>query len=141
MTELLYDLLADLTALVHAALLLFDFVGAFAVVANRFSRWPLRSWQVAYLLLAGIKSFAIVAYRNCPLTRLEQLLRRMGALATSFDCSYIEHYLPWLPTSVDQAATLLLMTASFAAYLEAVWAWRRLMAFPSSMGQQSGGSQ
>ncbi|MAT69800.1 MAG: hypothetical protein CMJ58_09775 [Planctomycetaceae bacterium] len=139
MPEPVYDLLADLTAFAHAAVLLLDCVGAYAVVANRFSKWPLRRWQIVYLTLVGAKSVANVTAGSCPLTTLEQALRRWGASATSFACTYTERYLPWLPASVDRAATLLLMAAGLVACLQAARAWRR-PPLAGSPGAAQGGS-
>lgn len=124
----IYDCLADLTAFVHAGVLLFDSIVTLAVVSNSFSRWPMRHWQIVYLTLVGSKSLSLVTLRSCPITRLEQALRYLGTPGTSFECTYIERYLPSLPCSVDQVVTVLLMAAGLIALFQVIVAWQRTVA-------------
>ncbi len=82
---MLYRLAGDLVAVVHLLFVLFVVLGALLVV-----RWPRLAW--AHLPAAAWG--AMIEYGNwiCPLTPLENLLRRRAGQA-GYQGGFIEHYL------------------------------------------------
>jgi len=82
---MLYRLLADLTVVVHVSFVLFVLLGGLAVL-----RWPRLAWVhvPVFLYGAGIEFGGWV----CPLTYLENDLRRLGARA-GYPESFVEHYI------------------------------------------------
>jgi hypothetical protein len=42
---------------------------------------------------------------------------------TCYDCSFLEHYLPGLPESVDTVGSILLLFAGCLATVSALWSW------------------
>jgi hypothetical protein len=81
----LYRLLADLILLLHLAFVLFACAGAFAAL-----RWP----RVLWLQVPAAGWAAAIEFRRgiCPLTPLENRLRRLGGEA-GYGGGFIEHYL------------------------------------------------
>jgi len=80
-----YQLLADAVLVVHLAFILFVVFGGF--VAWRWRQWvwwhvPVLAWGI-YIEISGT---------ICPLTPLENKLRRLGGSA-GFDGGFIDHYL------------------------------------------------
>jgi hypothetical protein len=119
---MLYRLLADLVVLLHSAFVLFVVLGGLLAL-----RWPRAAWfhLPAALWGAGIEFAAGV----CPLTPLENHLRRLGGEA-GYAGGFVEHYvLPVLyPAGLTQGVQLVLGT--FVVVLNvvvytAVWRRRR----------------
>jgi Protein of Unknown function (DUF2784) len=81
---MLYRLLADLVVLVHSAFVLFVVLGGLLAL-----RWPRAAWLhlPAVLWGAGIEFMAGI----CPLTPLENHLRRLGGEA-GYRGGFVEHY-------------------------------------------------
>ena len=80
-----YQLLADLTVLLHFLFILFAIAGAALVV-----RWARLAWvHLPTVLWAVVME---LAGWYCPLTPLENLLRRVGGEAT-YQEGFIAHYL------------------------------------------------
>jgi hypothetical protein len=82
---MLYQRLADTVVLIHASFVLFVLLGGVAVWRWRRLAWlhlPAALWGVA-IELAG---------RVCPLTYLENYLRRRGG-ASGYDVTFVERYL------------------------------------------------
>lgn len=82
---MIYGLLADAVVLLHFGFVLFVAAGALAVY-----RWP----RLAWLHLPAAAWGIAVAFAGwvCPLTPLENLLRRLGGQA-GYEGSFIEHYI------------------------------------------------
>jgi len=81
---MMYRLLADLVVVVHLAFVLFVLLGAVLVLRNPRCLWlhlPALAWG-AWIEFTG---------RICPLTPLENLLRREGGGA-GYATTFIEHY-------------------------------------------------
>jgi hypothetical protein len=117
---MLYRLLADLVVLVHTGFVLFVVLGGLLVL-----RWPRAAWfhLPAALWGAGIEFAAGI----CPLTPLENHLRRLGGEA-GYTGGFVEHYvLPVLyPDGLTRGVQLGLGT--FVVVLNValyVMAWRR----------------
>ena len=117
---MLYRLLADLVVLLHTGFVLFVVLGGLLVL-----RWPRAAWLhlPAVLWGAGIEFAAGI----CPLTPLENHLRRLGGEA-GYAGGFVEHYvLPVLyPDGLTREVQLLLGT--FVVVLNLVVytiVWRR----------------
>lgn len=80
-----YRVLADAVLVLHFAFIAFAVLGGVAVL-----RWP----RVAWLHLPAVLWAAGISFAGwtCPLTPLENRLRRLGGEA-GFDGGFIEHYL------------------------------------------------
>src|SRR5262245_25755266 len=93
---MLYRLLADLVVLVHFGFVLFVVLGGLLAL-----RWPRAAW---FHLPAAIWGAGIEFVQGiCPLTPLENHLRRLGGEA-GYAGGFVEHYLlPVLyPAGLDQ---------------------------------------
>jgi Protein of Unknown function (DUF2784) len=117
---MLYRHLADLVVLVHFAFVLFVVLGGLLAL-----RWPRAAWfhLPAALWGAGIEFAAGI----CPLTPLENDLRRLGGEA-GYSGGFVEHYvLPALyPAGLTHGVQLVLGT--FVVVLNVVVytvVWRR----------------
>ena len=101
---MLYRLLADLVVLLHSAFVLFVVLGGLFAL-----RWPRAAWLhlPAVLWGAGIEFLAGI----CPLTPLENRLRRLGGEA-GYSGGFVEHYvLPVLyPAGLTRDVQLVLGT-------------------------------
>ena len=101
---MLYRLLADLVVLVHFGFVLFVVLGGLLAL-----RWPRAAWVhlPAALWGAGIEFAAGI----CPLTPLENHLRRLGGEA-GYTGGFVEHYvLPVLyPDGLTRGVQLVLGT-------------------------------
>ena len=82
---MLYGLLADAVLLVHLTFILFVVVGAFLVL-----RWHRLIWLHLPAVAWGVG--VEIAGKICPLTPLENHLRRLGGEA-GYSGGFIEHYL------------------------------------------------
>jgi small-conductance mechanosensitive channel len=82
---MLYYLLAHLVMLLHFGFILFAVLGAL---------WVARRPRLAWLHLPAVMWAAAIEFYGgvCPLTPLENRLRRMGG-AAEYEESFIEHYL------------------------------------------------
>ena len=80
-----YRLLADAVLLLHLAFIAFATFGALAVW-----RWPRLAWL--HLPVLAWAAYVVIAGETCPLTPLENALRRAGGEA-GYRLSFIERYL------------------------------------------------
>jgi hypothetical protein len=105
--------LADLVLLVHAAFVLFVVLGGFAV-----HRWPRLAW--VHLPAAAWGALIEFAGWICPLTPLENRLRRAAGDA-GYQDGFVEHYLlGWLyPETLDRSMQVGLGLAVLAVNLVA----------------------
>ena len=92
---MIYRLLADLVMAVHFAFIAFVVLGGILVL-----RWNRLAWLHVPAAVWGV--LIEWAHWTCPLTPLENRLRRLGGLA-GYDSSFIEHYL--LPLIYPAALT------------------------------------
>lgn len=113
---MIYRLLADGVLLLHLAFILFVVLGVFLV-----ARWPRLIW----LHLPAVAWGAFIEFTGgfCPLTPLENQLRRMGGEA-GYSGSFIEHYLlPVIyPGDFTRQMQILLLFGVVAVNL-ATYAW------------------
>lgn len=113
---MLYRLLADGLLVLHLGFILFVVLGAFLV-----ARWPRLIWLHLPAVAWGIG--IEVAGRVCPLTPLENHLRRLGGEA-GYSGSFIERYLLPLIYPEELARTLQILLAAGVALVNlAAYAW------------------
>jgi hypothetical protein len=131
---MLWRLLADLLVAVHCGITLFIALGSLLVL-----RWPRVAWVHLPFALWGacVEVFNIV----CPLTPLENHLRRLGGEA-GYSGGFIEHYL--LPVLYPDGLTRNIQFAlgAFVVVLNAVvytMAWRRRVSRRAENAPTSGG--
>lgn len=116
-----YAVASALVLLVHLAFVLFVVAGAILL-----PRWPRLVW--IHLPAAAWGFFVELTGRGCPLTALENLLRRRAGL-DGYPESFIEHYILWLlyPEGLTRA-TQLFLAAAVAAINLVLYAWVMLRA-------------
>jgi hypothetical protein len=111
MPSAVIELLADGVVVFHAAVLAVYIAGAVSVVRGNFLRTQLQLWQRSYLAIVLIMAVTIVGgAARCPLTWLENAIRAAGDPASCYSVSFIEHYVPGLPTMMDQILSVALLT-------------------------------
>ena len=113
---MLYRLLADLVVLVHFGFVLFVVFGGLLAL-----RWPRAAWfhLPAAVWGAGIEFLAGI----CPLTPLENHLRRLGGEA-GYTGGFVEHYLlPVLYPSGLTRGVQLVLGILVVVFNVAVYAW------------------
>ena len=114
-----YDWLGNLIAALHAAVIALDCIGAGAVLRGSLAGDRLKLWHRAYLLLVGTKSASFLLFNQCPLTVVERSVRETGASGSSYDGSFVQHYVPLLPPSADEVATVVFMFIGLIGVLQA----------------------
>lgn len=115
-----YRLLADAVLVLHALFVVFVVIGGFLAI-----RWRRLVWFHAPAALWG----AAIEFRGwiCPLTPLENALRRAGGQA-GYPGGFLEHYLlpviypPGLTRGVQVVLGVVVVAANVVAY--GLW-WRR----------------
>jgi hypothetical protein len=113
-----YELLADLVVALHLGFVLFTILGGLLAL-----RWRWFPWL--HLPAAGWGTFVEATGRVCPLTHIENRLRR-AAGAAAYEGDFIEKYLvpivyPENLTREVQVALGALLVAVNAAIYAAVW--------------------
>jgi Protein of Unknown function (DUF2784) len=114
-----YRLLADLVVILHLAFLLFTVLGGLVVL-----RWRWFPW--IHLPAAIWGGFVEVTGRVCPLTVLENWLRRAGG-GSGYERDFIDRYVvpivypPGLTREIQLALGVLLVVVNGAIYMIA---WR-----------------
>jgi len=117
---MLYRLAADGVLVLHAAFVLFVVLGGLLALRRPRIAWihlPAAAWGAAIELCGWI----------CPLTPLEQALRRLGGEA-GYPGGFVEHYVvawlypPGLTRGVQLALGLFVFAVNLAVY---AWVWRR----------------
>lgn len=120
---MIYRLLADLVVLLHASFILFALLGGLLVLRHRRWLWlhiPAAIWAAAVVIGGWI----------CPLTYLENALRRASAQA-GYDGSFIEHYLlpliypPGIQSDTQLVLGLIAIGCNLLIYGFVIWRVRR----------------
>ncbi|HEX5759709.1 MAG TPA: DUF2784 domain-containing protein [Thermoanaerobaculia bacterium] len=115
-----YRLAADAVLVVHAGFVLFVVLGGLLVL-----RWPRAAW--AHLPAAAWGAAIEFLGWTCPLTPLENDLRRLGGQA-GYPGGFIQHYIVallypgGLTPSLQVALGLFVVAVNLAVYF---WVWRR----------------
>lgn len=121
---MIYQILADVVLLIHAAFVTFVMFGGLLVLwrpAVAYLHLPALLWGAAVIAMGWV----------CPLTPLENTLRLMGG-HENYQNSFIEHYLllaiypPGLTREIQMLLAALLVAGNFAIY--AVFYYRRSVA-------------
>jgi len=112
---MLYRWLADLVLVAHLAFVAFVALGGFLVW-----RWRRLAWIHAPVALWGM-AISYVGF-TCPLTPLENWLRKLGGQA-GYQGGFIEHYVTaaLYPAGLTRKAQLVLGTAVLALNLVVYW--------------------
>lgn len=117
---MIFSLLADLVLVLHLAFIVFVVAGGLLALRYRWAPWvhlPLAAWGALVEFTGWI----------CPLTPLEQGLRRAGG-AASYETGFLEHYLLPIvyPAGLTREVQLLLGSAVVLVNLCLyAWVWRR----------------
>lgn len=114
----MFATLAGIVVFLHLAAILVEVCGAIATLQGRFRQRPLRLWHSAYLAIVLVKAIAFLTVAACPLTLLEQRLRAQLPSGSAYSGSFIEHYLPFIPTEVDLVASIALLAIGAAAWIQ-----------------------
>jgi hypothetical protein len=120
----IHSLLADLVVLLHLAFILFASAGGLLVL-----RWPRVAWLHLPAVAWGV--WIELAGRVCPLTPLENWLRRTAG-SSGYDEGFIEHHLLPLvyPAALTREAQVLLAASLVLVNLVLYGlSWRRARAF------------
>jgi hypothetical protein len=119
---MIYRLLADATLLLHLAYILFVMLGGLAVL-----RWPRLAWMHLPAVLWG----AWIEFTDglCPLTPLENMLRRQGGEA-GYGGGFIEHYLAAMIYPDGLARTVQIVLGALvllvnSAFYQELWRQKR----------------
>jgi membrane protein implicated in regulation of membrane protease activity len=118
-----FRLLADLTVLVHFAFVLFVVGGALLV-----ARW--RKLLPLHVACAGWGAYIEFAGRVCPLTPLENRLRRLAGQA-GYEGGFVEHYIipvlypAGLTADLQMTLGWLVVAVNVVLYSWVWWRWRR----------------
>ncbi|MEM7363615.1 MAG: DUF2784 domain-containing protein [Pseudomonadota bacterium] len=131
MSSTIWLVLADLVLYVHFAFVLFVILGLLLVVAGGMSgwRWVRNPW-FRYAHLAGIGVVVAQAWVGiiCPLTTLEQYLRRQAGGAT-YEGSYIAHWVSELLFLDFPTWVFTVIYTVFGLLVVASWLWIRPRGF------------
>jgi len=112
---MLYGRMADLVLVVHLAFVAFVALGGFLVW-----RWRRLGWLHVPVALWGA-AIAVTGF-TCPLTPLENRLRRLGG-QTGYEGGFIEHYITaaLYPAGLTRGAQIMLGAAVLALNLVVYW--------------------
>ena len=131
---MIYRLLADMVLVLHFAFVLWVVFGWLAV-----RRWRWVMWL--HLPVAAYGALIELVGWQCPLTPLEQRLRRLGGEA-GFEGGFIEHYLEFLlyPGWMDHTVQILLGIAVLLVNAGGYWWALRGGMSPASKSAANAGS-
>ncbi|MGK9064624.1 DUF2784 domain-containing protein [Stutzerimonas chloritidismutans] len=116
---MLYRIAADAVLLVHLAFILFVLLGGLLVA------WK-RGWIVLHLPAAAWGVYVELTGRLCPLTGLENQLRRLAGEA-GYEAGFIEHHLlpliypDWLSVPVQYALAAIVVLTNASIYGMLMW--------------------
>ena len=121
----MYQALADLVLVLHAAIVLFVVGGLVLVLLGnaRGWQWVNATWfRVAHLAAIAVVALQAWAGVVCPLTTLESWLRVQGG-SPGYTASFIEHWVQRILFFEAPAWVFTLLYSAFAAVVAATW-WR-----------------
>ena len=121
----MYQALADLVLVLHAAIVLFVVGGLVLVLLGnaRGWQWVNATWfRVAHLAAIAVVALQAWAGVVCPLTTLESWLRVQGG-SPGYTASFIEHWVQRILFYEAPAWVFTLLYSVFAAVVAATW-WR-----------------
>lgn len=94
----MFALLADLTAIIHLAYILFVLVGQILVLLGWFRGWRWTrqcTFRLFHIAAIGLVVIEVWGGINCPLTLLENYLRSLAGQAV-YSSSFINYWVGWL---------------------------------------------
>ena len=121
----MYQALADLVLVLHAAIVLFVVGGLVLVLLGnaRGWQWVNATWfRVAHLVAIAVVALQAWAGVICPLTTLESWFRVQGG-SPGYTASFIEHWVQRILFYEAPAWVFTLLYSVFAAVVAATW-WR-----------------
>ena len=121
----MYQALADLVLVLHAAVVLFVVGGLVLVLLGnaRGWQWVNATWfRVAHLVAIAVVALQAWVGVVCPLTTLESWLRVQGG-SPGYTASFIEHWVQNILFYEAPAWVFTLLYSVFAAAVAATW-WR-----------------
>ena len=119
----MYQALADLVLVLHAAVVVFVVGGLVRVVVGtvRGWRWVNATWfRAAHLVAIAVVTLQAWAGVVCPLTTLESWLRVQGG-SRGYTASFIEHWVQRLLFYEAPTWVFTLLYSAFAAAVAATW--------------------
>ncbi|MGW7681354.1 DUF2784 domain-containing protein [Kribbella sp. NPDC054772] len=110
---MIWRVLADVIAVVHAALLLFFLIGGFLAW-----RWPRLIWAQLPIVVWNL-AIVVIGF-DCPVTTSEKYFRRLGGESV-YSSGYIHHYLegrlwPEGTTPIVEVVGFTLVLISYAGF-------------------------
>jgi membrane protease YdiL (CAAX protease family) len=122
---MLWTALADLSALLHGALVVYIVGGLALVLVGLRRRWEFVRdfwFRFTHLMLCAVVETFELAGQPCPLTTLEQWLRERGASEAAYQGSFIAHYVHEaihveVPPRVLATPTALLALSALALFV------------------------
>ena len=121
----MYQALADLVLVLHAAVVVFVVGGLVLVVVVNAKgwHWVNATWfRAAHLVAIAVVALQAWAGMVCPLTTLESWLRVQGG-APGYNASFIEHWVQRLLFYEAPTWVFNLLYSTFAAAVAVAW-WR-----------------
>jgi Protein of Unknown function (DUF2784) len=122
---MLYRLLADAVLVTHFGFIAFAVIGAALLIWQRISRWV----ALMHLACAAWASYVMFSGRICPLTPLENHLRKLGGEA-GYSGGFIERYLLSIiyPAGITREFQIVLgisvLLINFAIYAWVIYRWK-----------------
>lgn len=113
---------ADGVLVLHAAFVAFVVLGLMAIWIGYFRGWSFvrhLGFRVTHLLAMGVVVWQVIAEKWCPLTLLENALRRRAGIDARYESSFIEHWLHRILFFDLSQATFTVMYLSFFALIVA----------------------
>jgi putative Ca2+/H+ antiporter (TMEM165/GDT1 family) len=123
MSALLFEFVVNVIAVFHAAVLAIYVAGGVAVLRGEFFRGPLKVWHRGYLTIVFLMSVSVLISDRCCLTRLENKVRSWQTPQATYECSFLEHYVPQLSRTVDTVGSLVFLLLGCVAVLAALSTW------------------
>jgi hypothetical protein len=122
---MLYRLLADAVLVTHFGFIAFAVIGAALLLWQRTPRWV----ALMHLACAAWASYVMFSGRICPLTPLENHLRKLGGEA-GYSGGFIERYLLSIiyPAGITREFQIVLgisvLLINFAIYAWVIYRWK-----------------
>ena len=123
---MIYRLLADAVLVIHFAFIAFAVVGASLLLWRCVPRWVM----FIHLACAAWASYVMFSGRICPLTPLENYLRKLGGEA-GYSGGFIERYLLSIiyPAGITRefqtALGISVLLINFAIYAVVIYRWKK----------------
>ncbi|NUQ82115.1 MAG: DUF2784 family protein [Bacteroidetes bacterium] len=112
-------LLADCLVVFHAILVGITVAGGVAVFTGRFSKFQSSDWFAwSFITAAASQLISLVFTGGCVLTQWEKDLRLSSGMATDYKMTFLEQYLPFLPSWLIDGIPMLTLGALIGACIQ-----------------------